>query len=144
MDQTPQPNVTQTVPMFAVADMAASVRFYVDGLSFEITSRWEPDGTLQWCRLDRGGGALMLQQFPTEGHNAFVPEGKVGEGVSINFQCEDALAIYHEAVANGLDVKTPFVGNAMWVTGFTDPDGYRLFFESDTDVPEETVYSQSS
>jgi hypothetical protein len=26
----------------------------------------------------------------------------------------------------------------MWVTGVTDPDGYRLFFESPTDAAEET------
>jgi len=143
VDQSAQPNVTQTVPFFAVADMAASVHFYVDGLGFEITTRWEPGGTLQWCWLQRGGGALMLQQFPTEGHDAFVPECKVGEGVSIAFICEDALAIYHEALTNGLAPETPFVGNAMWVTYVTDPDGYRLFFESYTDVPEETVYSDA-
>jgi hypothetical protein len=29
----------------------------------------------------------------------------------------------------------------MWVTSLSDPDGYRLDFESDTDVPEETEYS---
>ena len=29
----------------------------------------------------------------------------------------------------------------VWVTSFTDPDGYRLDFESPTDIPEETVYS---
>jgi hypothetical protein len=30
----------------------------------------------------------------------------------------------------------------MWVVGFADPDGYRLDFESPTDVPEETKYSE--
>ena len=30
----------------------------------------------------------------------------------------------------------------MWVTEMTDPDGYRLLFESPTDVPEETKLSQ--
>jgi hypothetical protein len=29
----------------------------------------------------------------------------------------------------------------MWVTILTDPDGYKLDFESPTDVPEETIYS---
>jgi hypothetical protein len=38
-------------------------------------------------------------------------------------------------------MKEPFVGNHMWVVSFTDPDGYRLDFESQTDVPEETKYS---
>ena len=30
----------------------------------------------------------------------------------------------------------------MWVTSLTDPDGYRIDFESATDVPVETVYSE--
>jgi len=38
-------------------------------------------------------------------------------------------------------VHEPFVGNGMWVTTFTDPDNYKIFFESATDVPEETKYS---
>jgi hypothetical protein len=30
----------------------------------------------------------------------------------------------------------------MWVTSLSDPDGYRILFESDTDVPEETEFSE--
>ena len=30
----------------------------------------------------------------------------------------------------------------MWVVGLTDPDGYRIYFESPTDVPEETFLSE--
>jgi hypothetical protein len=30
----------------------------------------------------------------------------------------------------------------MWTTGLSDPDGYRLEFESYTDVPEGTVFSE--
>ncbi len=70
-----------------------------------------------------------------------IPSGKRGEGVSICYQCKDALAIYHEARAHGLNPQRPFVGNRMWVTILTDPDGYKLDFESPTDVPEETIYS---
>jgi hypothetical protein len=29
----------------------------------------------------------------------------------------------------------------MWVTILTDPDGYKLDFESPTTIPEETIYS---
>ncbi len=136
-----EPNVKQAVALGGVADIEASVHYYVDGLGFEMTKKWIDEDKLRWCWLQRGGVALMLQEFPTEGHNAWVPEGKVGEGVSINFICEDALAIYHEVTARGIEAATPFVGNAMWVTGLSDPDGYRLFFESYTDVPEETVYT---
>ena len=137
----PEPNVKQTVPFLAVSDVEASLRFYVDGLGFEITQKWVDEGVLRWCWLQRGGAALMLQEYRTEGHGAWVPEGKVGEGVSIYFICRDALAIYHEVTDRGVQASTPFVGNGMWVTGVLDPDGYQLYFESDTDVPEETVYS---
>jgi lactoylglutathione lyase len=30
----------------------------------------------------------------------------------------------------------------MWVNGISDPDGYKLFFESPTDTPEETKLSE--
>src|SRR5580692_5647190 len=35
-----------------------------------------------------------------------------------------------------------FVGNAMWVTSMSDPDGYKLDFESPTDAPEESEFSE--
>ena len=35
----------------------------------------------------------------------------------------------------------PQVGNAMWVTSLSDPDGYRIRFESATDTPEDTNIS---
>ena len=40
----------------------------------------------------------------------------------------------------GVDASRPFVGNSLWVTSVTDPDGYRLEFESPTEVAEETVW----
>jgi len=45
------------------------------------------------------------------------------------------------ARTRGLDPHTPFVGDALWVTAFTDPDSYKLEFASPPAVPEETVYS---
>jgi hypothetical protein len=32
----------------------------------------------------------------------------------------------------------------MWVTQVTDPDGYELYFESPTDAPEETEFSEDA
>ena len=136
-----QPNVKQAVPFLRVADMEASVRWYADGLGAEIKHRWDVDGKLRWCWLQLGDAALMLQEFAKEGHGGRAPEGTLGLGVSICFQCEDALAIYREVTVRGLAASRPFVGNHMWVTSLTDPDGYRLDFESHTDVPEETVWA---
>ena len=142
LNTEPEPNVRQAVPFFAVSNIEASVRYYVDGLGFEMTRQWIDDGKLRWCWLQRGGAALMLQEFRTEGHDSWTPEGKVGEGVTIYFVCEDAPAIYRQISARGIQASKPFVGNGMWVTSLSDPDGYRLAFESITDAPEETEYSQ--
>jgi lactoylglutathione lyase len=86
----------------------------------------------------------MLQEFWKDGQPGGAPPGPLGQGVSICFMCADAIAIYHEALARGLAASRPFVGNGLWVTSLTDPDGYRLDFESPTDVPEETVYSDQA
>jgi lactoylglutathione lyase len=138
-------NVEQAVPFFRVSSMEASLRFYVDGLGFEMTKKWTPDGDgkVWWCWLELGNVALMLQESRKEGRDARVMEGKVGVGVSICFQCKDALALYKDFKSRKIEAKRPFVGNGMWVTSVQDPDGYRLEFESFTDVPEETVYSES-
>ena len=84
----------------------------------------------------------MLQEFPKEGHDSWVPACKVGEGVTLCFTCEDAIAVNREASARGLEASEPQVGNAMWVTCLSDPDGYRLDFESPTNVPEDTKLSE--
>jgi len=135
-------NVKQAVPFFAVSNIEESVRWYVDGLGFEMTKKWIDEGKLRWCWLQIGDAALMLQEFRKEGHNSWVPEGKVGQGVSICFTCEDALAIYREVTSRGIKASRPFVGNGMWVTSLSDPDGYMIYFESYTDVAEETVLSE--
>jgi hypothetical protein len=107
-----------------------------------MTRKWIVEGKVRCCWLQHGGAALMLQEFPKEGHDSWSPKGNVGEGVTICFQCDDALAIYREVTANGIKASRPFVGNGMWVTSLADPDGYRIEFESLTDVPEDTQYSE--
>jgi len=134
-------NVRQAVPFFSVTDIQRSVRFYVDGLGFKITHRWDVDGQLRWCWLELGGAALMLQEPMREGPDAHILPETLGEGVSINFTCRDALEIYRQMVQKGLQVRRPFVGNGNWEVHLKDPDGYNLFFESPTDVPEETEYT---
>ena len=135
------PNVRQAVPFFNVKDIEASLRFYVDGLGFRMTHQWEPDGRIRWCWLELGQVAVMLQQYWKDGRPGGWPTGPLGQGMSICIMCADAIAVYHDSRARGLKPETPFVGNHLWVTSFTDPDGYRLDFESPTDVPEDTVYS---
>lgn len=142
-ESTPSLNVRQAVPFLAVSNMESSLRFYLDGLGFRMAKNWIVDGEVRWCWLEIGDAALMLQEFRTDGENSRKPVGKAGEGVAICFICEDALALYREFKSRSIDASRPFVGNGMWVTGVKDPDGYRLEFESETETPEETLFSES-
>jgi catechol 2,3-dioxygenase-like lactoylglutathione lyase family enzyme len=137
------PNVRESVPFFGVKDMAASLRFYVDVLGFRITNRWTPDDpkVIRWCWLKHGDASLMLQTFWRDGGPGGWPEGTLGQGVSVCLMCDDALEIRRETLARGLaPSRDAFVGNNLWVVGYTDPDGYEIDFESPTDVPEGTEH----
>ena len=128
-------NVKRAVPFFMISNMEESLRFYRDGLGCVMTESWQPEGKIEWCWLTVGDAAMMLQEYRKDRR----PDGKLGQGITICFLCEDAVAFYREIKSRGVDAQRPFVGNSMWVTSVTDPDGYRLDFESKTDVPEETV-----
>ena len=138
----PDMNVKQVVPFLRIAAMDRSIRFYMHGLGFTMKHKWVVDEQLRWCWLEKGGAALMLQTYREEEPHAWTPAGKLGEGVSLAFQCEDALALYRDFISRGLEASEPQVGNSMWVTHLSDPDGYRLEFESPTDTPEETKLAE--
>ena len=140
-DPMPITPVREVVPFLSVSGMERSLRYYVDGLDFKSKNQWVVDGQVRWCRLALGGAALMLQEFRQEGRNSWKPQGKVGDGVSLWFQCEDAIALYDEFKRREVEASEPQVGNAMWVTTLEDPDGYRLHFVSTTDTPEDTKLS---
>ena len=103
---------------------------------------WYPTWRLQeWCWLQRDGGPLMLQEFRTSETKPYLAGEKPGSGVSVWFQCRDSLALYKEFISKGIAANEPFVGNGLWDVSLNDPDGYRIHFESPTDVPDETTYS---
>ncbi|MGO9324093.1 MAG: VOC family protein [Terracidiphilus sp.] len=139
---TPSVNVKQAVPFFGVTNMESSLRFYMDGLGFQMKYQWvpdraedKPDGRIRWCWLELDDAAIMLQEFLPERR----PSEKLGSGVTVCFQCEDALALYRQFKSRGIETRArPFVGNRLWVVPLTDPDGYRLEFSSPTDAPEES------
>jgi lactoylglutathione lyase len=132
-----QSNIKQAVPFFMVKDMESSINFYVNGLGFSITENWIDKGKIKWCWLNLDSAAIMLQEYDEKN----MTKEKAGEGVEIFFICEDALAIYTKITSNGIPASEPFVGNKMWVVQVKDPDGYKIAFESFTDVAEETKYS---
>ena len=135
-------NVKRAVPSFGVISMEVSLRFYVDGLGFRLKHWWIPDRgedgpdvRIRWCWLELGEAAIMLHEFLPESG----PKETLGAGTSVCFMCEDALALYREFKSRGIEPrKLPFVGDRLWVVQLTDPDGYRIDFQSMTDAPEES------
>lgn len=130
-------NVQQSVPLLGVSNLQKSIAYYVDGIGFEKKDHWIDEGKMKWCWLQIDQAALMLQEFDDE-----VQRKSLGAGVDLYFICQDALKIYETVKSNGLKVSEPFVGNQMWVVTLEDPDGYSVLFESETDVEEETTYSE--
>jgi lactoylglutathione lyase len=129
-------NVKQAVPFFMITNMTNSLNFYIKVLGFELKTKWETRGTIEWCWLQLEKAALMLQEYRNN-----IPTERLGQGVSICFMCEDALKIYEQIKTKGITPYEPFVGNNLWVVQLKDPDGYNIVFESPTDVEEETKYS---
>jgi lactoylglutathione lyase len=133
-------NIKKTIPFFWVMNINQSLHFYINQLGFTIQRQWLDDGKLRWCSVQREEALLMLQEFWKKGTEYNLPRSPLGIGVSIYFQCEDAIELYKEFRSRQTDAGRPFVGNGMWVTELHDPDGYSLFFESLTDEPEGSLY----
>ncbi len=130
--------MNEVIPFLAVADMTPSLAFYVDGLGFEIEKKWVVDDQIRWCQLRLGRAAVMLQEFATEGHDARRFTGNKGEGVTLCFFPDDAVAFYREAKSRGLAASEPIVSNGLWATELADPDGYQLLIESPASESEGT------
>ena len=138
----PMPTVKQksmklerTVPLLMVSEIERSREFYCDGLGFDIANKWEPDGILAWCWVEQGGAALMLQQAGDEDP----PPETCGKGVTFYFICDDADVVYGELQSRGVQATKPAVAfYGMNQTFVTDPDGYRLCFENQTDRDDGT------
>ncbi|WP_343308150.1 hypothetical protein AAHN97_13450 [Chitinophaga niabensis] len=74
----PEPNVKQAVPFFMVANMEASLVFYIDKVGFELEIKQVPADRIEWCWLQFGNASIMLQEHMKTGEYT---EYKKGVGV---------------------------------------------------------------
>jgi catechol 2,3-dioxygenase-like lactoylglutathione lyase family enzyme len=117
-----------------VADVEASLRFYVNRLGFTSPWRYDEDGKARVAQVDRQGCALILADTWPE------KIGKTLMFISLNVEVEtheaaiaavDALRA--ELEAKGVPVKEGSWGYRLLVVD--DPDGNQLFFN----YPNETA-----
>jgi catechol 2,3-dioxygenase-like lactoylglutathione lyase family enzyme len=114
-------------PVLHVADVAASLRFYINHLGFTSPWRYDDDGTTHVAQVDRQGCSLILADTWPE---------KIGKGlifISLNVEpptheaataALDALRV--ELEAKGAPVKEGSWGYRLLIVD--DPDGNQLFF----------------
>jgi catechol 2,3-dioxygenase-like lactoylglutathione lyase family enzyme len=117
-----------------VADVEASLRFYVNRLGFTSPWRYDEDGKARVAQVDRQGCALILADTWPE---------KIGKAlmfISLNVEAETheaAIAaldsLRAELEAKGVPVKEGSWGYRLLVVD--DPDGNQLFFN----YPNETA-----
>lgn len=120
--------IQELVPLLFVEDIDVSVAFYTDKLGFEISMKWEPEGKIMWCRLERGSVALMLQSACPDEDG--VREERI-KGVGFFFLCPDAQLMFEEYSAKGLELEPPQVAfYGMNQLFLKDPDGYELCFQN--------------
>jgi len=131
-------------PVLHVADVEASLRFYVDRLGFTSSWRYDKDGRAHVAQVDRQGCALILADTWPE---------KVGKGlifISLNVEPPNVESVNveqerHEAAVAALDAlraeleaKGVLVQEGSWgyrLLVVDDPDGNQLFFN----YPSETA-----
>lgn len=119
--------IRELVPLLFVEDIARSAEFYHHQLGFDLVNKWEPEGKLAWCRLERAHSAIMLQQAEAEDG----PAESRGHGVGFFFHCDDADALHAELTDRGLLIDHPKVAfYGMKQVFLLDPDGYELCFQS--------------
>ncbi len=119
--------VEQLWPLFVVRDISASLAFYRDVLGFTLLGTAESNGSTYWCRLQRGGACLMLQQLSSD--SEFVPSRD-----AFYFICDDADLMYAELRGRGLELESPSVAfYGMKQVTVPEPDGREIVFESPTE-----------
>lgn len=112
-------------PGLTVNDLERSMRFYVDGLGFEVASRNERDGKLQWVMLKAGQGEFGL------GQDDFAKGKDRVKGVGLRFWIttkQDLRALAAQAKAAGITLDQDVHAMAWGPEAFelTDPDGFKL------------------
>ncbi|HEV2992133.1 MAG TPA: VOC family protein [Candidatus Angelobacter sp.] len=119
-------------PVLHVADVEASLRFYIDRLGFTSPWSYDEEGRTFVAQVDRQGCALILCDMWPE---------KIGKGlmfISLNVQPEtrEAAIAALDALRAELETKGVPVKDGRWgyrLLVVDDPDGNQLFFNYPND-----------
>ncbi|MES2306655.1 MAG: VOC family protein [Gemmatimonadota bacterium] len=128
----PEPlNATGIFPGITASDLPASVKFYVDGLGFEIIDKMEAEGVLRFVMLKAGNAMLGI------GMDDFAKgrDRKKGVGTRIYISTnQDIPALADRMRAAGFAIDGEVAPLSWGPMGFAliDPDGIQLTIANDS------------
>ena len=110
-------------------DVAASMKFYVDGVGFHVKQRWEKDGQLLGAELVAGACMIGLSQ-----DDWAKGRGRTkGVGMSVYVETSQGVdALAARLRSRGLDFKAETTEWGWRQVSLTDPDGFRLIVYEET------------
>ena len=118
------------MPNLTVNDMQASIRFYTEGLGFEVEERHESEGQLRFVVLKSGNARLGL------GQDDFAKGRNRSKGVGQRFWLTtkadiEGLAERAKAAGLALDSGPEKMPWGPMGFAFTDPDGFKFTVSGD-------------
>lgn len=121
-------------PLLQVYDMPTSLKFYCEGLGFEMVSNdGKPAPDRDWVLLRLNGAELMLNTAYERGHRPSTPDPSrisAHEDTTVYFGCPDVDAAYAHLQSKGIQSEKPNVAPyGMKQLYLKDPDGYLLCFQ---------------
>ena len=116
------------IPILDVRDLEAALRFYVEGLGFQVDFRYEEDPN-NYAGVRRGGVYLHMQWQ----HEDEFRKGTAGR-LRVRIVVDDPDDLFEEYRAKGVLDERAKVRDTPWGTrefGLRDPDGNGLTFYRD-------------
>lgn len=125
-------NARDAVANFTCSDIQKSIKFYTEGLGFEIAYKMENEGKIQYAVLRAGGAQIGV------GQDDFAKGKDRVKGLGLRvwlFTTQDVASVAARAKAAGLKLdnepeKLPWGPMAF---ALTDPDGFKLTISSPMD-----------
>ena len=133
-------DVRGLAPLLSVFDMPTSIKFYCEGLGFEIVATDNlPAPHFGWVLLRLKGTDLMLNTAYDEGERPPAPDPTriaAHQDAAIYFGCPDVDGAYAHLREKGISTKEPRIAPyGMKQLYLTDPDGYLLCFQWPAERP---------
>jgi len=127
-------DVRGLAPLLNVFDMPTSLKFYCDGLGFEIAlNDGKPAPHFDWVLLRLNESELMLNTAYEQDQRPPAPDPKTiaaHQDTAIYFGCPDVDGAYAYLQEKGIKSEKPKIAPyGMKQLYLTDPDGYVLCFQ---------------